>query len=280
MITRAVSEIHKEILTLVGADQVILPEKEVGIHLADRLSSPFIDLIRITKQFSISRLAAPKKLVGKKVRDMNLFENYGIYCIGIDRGDEIVSMSPDHVIMANDKLVFSGSKEDLEIKQNYPGTFFMCAFQRVRPKGIRVNTLWNPHTQATPWGSKRRNLTCCSCSLRERRSAHTEIANRELNAFIHFYTHRPLRCSPETGCASRSSLCLFLLKNYLLGSKIELRKSFKLTISKISKKINSQCLTKDKIQAFITSLFKNKIIRRRFTEMRTQRLLAGKPMSP
>lgn len=58
VITRAVSEIHKEILTLVGADQVILPEKEVGIHLADRLSSPFIDLIRITKEFSISRLAA------------------------------------------------------------------------------------------------------------------------------------------------------------------------------------------------------------------------------
>jgi trk system potassium uptake protein TrkA len=114
VITRAVSEIHKEILTLVGADQVILPEKEVGIHLADRLSSPFIDLIRITKEFSISRLAAPKKLIGKKVRDLNLFENYGVYCIGIDRGDEIVSINPDHVIAAADKLVFSGSKEDLE----------------------------------------------------------------------------------------------------------------------------------------------------------------------
>ncbi len=114
VITRAVSEIHKEILTLVGADQVILPEKEVGIHLADRLSSPFIDLIRITKKFYISRLLAPKKLVGKKIRDLNLFENYGIYCIGIDRADEIVSSNPDHVIMAQDKLVFSGEKEDLE----------------------------------------------------------------------------------------------------------------------------------------------------------------------
>ena len=35
VITRAVSDIHKEILILVGADQVVLPEKEVGIHLAD-----------------------------------------------------------------------------------------------------------------------------------------------------------------------------------------------------------------------------------------------------
>ena len=86
----------------------------MGIHLADRLSSPYIDLIRISKEFSISRLVAPKKLIGKKVRDLNLYENYGVYCIGIDRGDEVVSINPDHVITAADRLVFSGSKENLE----------------------------------------------------------------------------------------------------------------------------------------------------------------------
>ncbi len=114
VITRAVSEIHKEILTLVGADQVILPEKEVGIHLADRLSSPFIDLVRLTKDFSISQLIAPKKFIGKRVKDLNLYENYEVYCIGLKQGDEIVSINPEHMIMAADRLVFSGDKESLE----------------------------------------------------------------------------------------------------------------------------------------------------------------------
>ncbi len=114
VITRAVSEIHKEILTLVGADQVILPEKEVGIHLADRLSSPFIDLVRLTKDFSISQLLAPKKFIGKKVKDLELYENYQVYCIGLKQGDEIISINPSHIIMATDRLVFSGSKENLE----------------------------------------------------------------------------------------------------------------------------------------------------------------------
>jgi len=114
VITRAVSEIHKEILTLVGADQVILPEKEVGIHLADRLSSPFIDLVRLTKDFSISQLIAPKKFIGKRVKDLNLYENYEVYCIGLKQGDEIVSINPEHMIMAVDRLVFSGDKESLE----------------------------------------------------------------------------------------------------------------------------------------------------------------------
>ena len=114
VITRAVSEIHKEILTLVGADQVILPEKEVGIHLADRLSSPFIDLVRLTKNFSISQLLAPKKFVGKKIRDLDLYANYQVYCIGIKRDEEIIPSDPDYTINSGDRLVFSGNKENLE----------------------------------------------------------------------------------------------------------------------------------------------------------------------
>jgi trk system potassium uptake protein TrkA len=114
VITRAISDIHKEILTLVGADQVILPEREVGIHLADTLSSPFTDLIRLSKEFSISQINAPKKIVGKKVKELNLFDDYQVYCIGVKQGDEFVSIPPDHVIKATDKLVFSGAKENLE----------------------------------------------------------------------------------------------------------------------------------------------------------------------
>jgi trk system potassium uptake protein TrkA len=113
VITRAVNEIHKEILTLVGADQVILPEKEVGIHLADRLSSPFIDLIRLSKTFLISELLTPKKFVGKKIKDLHLFSTYQINCIGLKQVDEIVAADPDYVVAATDRLIFAGAKEDL-----------------------------------------------------------------------------------------------------------------------------------------------------------------------
>lgn len=114
VITRAVSEIHKEILTLVGADQVILPEKEVGIHLADRLSSPFIDLVRLSKNFSISQLLAPKKFAGKTIGELDLFEHFQVYCIGYKEDEEIIPIGPDYVIQSTDRLVFSGNRDNLE----------------------------------------------------------------------------------------------------------------------------------------------------------------------
>ncbi len=40
VITRGISDIHKEILLLVGADRVIMPEVEIGIKIADQLSAP------------------------------------------------------------------------------------------------------------------------------------------------------------------------------------------------------------------------------------------------
>jgi trk system potassium uptake protein len=37
VIARAINDIHQEILNLVGADEIILPEKEIGMRLADSL---------------------------------------------------------------------------------------------------------------------------------------------------------------------------------------------------------------------------------------------------
>lgn len=114
VIARAINEIHKEILTIVGADRVILPEQEIGIRLADNLSSPFTDLIRLSKDFSISQIIAPKSFVSKKVSDLDLYNKYKVHCIGRKEGEQITSIGADYTITEQDKLVFSGSLDQLE----------------------------------------------------------------------------------------------------------------------------------------------------------------------
>ena len=113
VIARATTEIHREILELVGADQVILPEQAMGIRLADTLSSRFLDVFGVGKNFSIGQIKAPEQFIGKSIDEINFYKNYTLRCVGIKKDDEFVVTSPEHIIDENDVLIFAGGDEAL-----------------------------------------------------------------------------------------------------------------------------------------------------------------------
>lgn len=113
VITRAINEIHKEILKLVGADQVVLPEQEIGVKLADNLSAPYSQLFRLSEDFAIGQVAAPSKFVDKSIESLKLFEKYEIYCIGLKKNEQITPVDQDYIIKAGDRLVCAGNIDKL-----------------------------------------------------------------------------------------------------------------------------------------------------------------------
>ncbi|MGE0206695.1 MAG: TrkA family potassium uptake protein [Candidatus Babeliales bacterium] len=114
VITRAVNDIHKEILMLIGADRVILPEKEIAIKLADNLSLPFSVLSPLTKKYSISEITVPASFIGKKIGDLNLFAKYKVYCIGLRDDEEIKTIDKTYVIEEHTRLILAGENKGLE----------------------------------------------------------------------------------------------------------------------------------------------------------------------
>lgn len=114
VIARGINEIHKEILQLIGADRIILPEKEIGVRLADKLSLPFTDLIRLSKQFSISYTQAPGQFVGKTIAELDLFNTFTVHCIGMRQEEHITPIDGSYEVKAGDSLVFAGNNDDLE----------------------------------------------------------------------------------------------------------------------------------------------------------------------
>lgn len=114
VITRAISDIHQEILLLIGADRVILPEQEIGRKLADNLSLPFAVLSRVSKDFSIGQITAPQNFIGKRIEELNLFKRYNVSCIGIRRDQLITPVSEQYLIEEHDNLILSGKNSDLE----------------------------------------------------------------------------------------------------------------------------------------------------------------------
>lgn len=114
VIARAISDMHAEILTLIGADRTILPEKEIGIRLADSLSSPFPDLVRLSKNFSVTPLDTPVNFIGKTIGELDFTHRYQVTCIGVKTGNQILPPHPEYIIQAGDKLVCAGNTPDLE----------------------------------------------------------------------------------------------------------------------------------------------------------------------
>ena len=113
VITRTINEIHQEIVTIIGADETIIPEQDVGVRLAERLSSPFSQFFRITKNFSLSQITAPELFVGKTVNSLQLQEQYEAGCIARKEGIEFISIGPEYIIKKNDVLLFSGDVKEL-----------------------------------------------------------------------------------------------------------------------------------------------------------------------
>ena len=114
VIARAVNSIHKDILELLGADRIILPEQEFGTRLADTLSLPFTDLVRITPNFSMSQMMAPQRFIGQTPRELELFSKYNVTFIGVKENEETISRDLDYKIKDTDKLIFSGENKFLE----------------------------------------------------------------------------------------------------------------------------------------------------------------------
>lgn len=113
VIARAASETQKEILELLKVDQVVLPEEETATELADVLSSPFINLARLSETFSIGLVRAHDEFIGKKLQDLELYKKYKVNCIAVQRDKEFISINNSYVIMDYDELVVAGKDENI-----------------------------------------------------------------------------------------------------------------------------------------------------------------------
>ena len=114
LIARATGQIQQEIFSLLGVDQVVRPEQEAAIELADALSSPFTNLLRMNKEFSIGLIAAPDAFIGKSLEEINLYDDFKVNCVAISRHDEYISVNNNYVVLEDDKLVLSGKNENLK----------------------------------------------------------------------------------------------------------------------------------------------------------------------
>ena len=120
VICKAQSDVHQKILEKIGADRVIFPEYDVGVKLAQGLSSTnVLNFIELSEDYGIVELAAPKSWQGRSIRDLNVRAKYKVNIIAIRRNgnEHDLQMTPgaDYVIGPEDVVVTLGRYEDIDL---------------------------------------------------------------------------------------------------------------------------------------------------------------------
>lgn len=117
VIAKALTEIHGKLLTKVGADKIIYPERDMGMRVAYGLVTPnILDVIEFSPDYSIIETVALESWEEKSLKDLNLSRQYGMTVIAIKTGEHInIVPSAETVIYHDDVIVILGSNKNLKI---------------------------------------------------------------------------------------------------------------------------------------------------------------------
>ena len=132
IIVRAISEDHGKILSLIGVDTVVFPERDMAIRLANKLAlKNAMDYLPITDEYGILEVIPPKTFINKSLKDLKLSTRYGCQVIGLkyfpngnyndisEKNVQIkIAPTADDVILENSVMIVIGKVEDIEHLQN------------------------------------------------------------------------------------------------------------------------------------------------------------------
>lgn len=123
IVCKATSPEHEKVLKKIGATKVVLPEKDTGERIAETLisvSDKVLDRIGLTGNSSIIELIAPKELIGKSLRELDIRAKYGVNVIAFkkkEKEEEKINVTPqaDYLVAEGDILVVFGENERIEV---------------------------------------------------------------------------------------------------------------------------------------------------------------------
>lgn len=115
IIAKGNSDLHAKVLYKIGADRVVLPEKDMGVRVAHNLvSASIVDYIELSPDYSIMEIQTLDEWDGKTLSELRLRSTYGINVMAIKQGEDInVTPAADDRVKVGDVIVAIGSADDL-----------------------------------------------------------------------------------------------------------------------------------------------------------------------
>ena len=95
VLVKAYDDFHGRMLTKLGADKVLFPERDMGQRIAHNLvSEKIMDFIELSPDYSLVEMRPRPEWVGKPLKELNLRSRHRINVVAV-RSGETVNAMPD-----------------------------------------------------------------------------------------------------------------------------------------------------------------------------------------
>ncbi|MCD7033974.1 TrkA family potassium uptake protein [Metabacillus sp. GX 13764] len=113
---KAQNDYHEKVLSKIGADRIVHPEREMGKRIAHNiLSNNVLDYLELSEEHSIVEIIVNNKLAGNTLQELNIRAKYGLNIVAIKRkGNVIISPSAQENLLLDDTMVVIGSEDEID----------------------------------------------------------------------------------------------------------------------------------------------------------------------
>lgn len=120
IVVKAQNHRHGQVLYKIGADEVVFPERDMGVRVARHLVSPnILDYIELADDYSIAEVVASHNMDGKTLRELDIRAKFGCNVMAIKSGTRInIAPRAEDMVRTGDILVVLGRNDDLRRLQD------------------------------------------------------------------------------------------------------------------------------------------------------------------
>ncbi len=115
---KANDKFHAKILQKIGADHVIMPERDMGVRVARKmLDKRVLEFQELGSNLAMTEVVIGSRLMGHTLGQLSLCQTEDIQVLGFKRGPEIIKdPAIDKVLEIGDMLIVAGPKDVLMAK--------------------------------------------------------------------------------------------------------------------------------------------------------------------
>ncbi|WP_105566302.1 potassium channel family protein [Microbacterium halophytorum] len=112
---KAVSHSHGKILSRVGANHIVYPEREAGERVAHLVGGRMLDFIRFDDDFVLTKMYPPKFIRGRGLNESGVRTKYRVTIVGVKSPGKPFHYAEANTVVTNhDLVIVSGTSADVE----------------------------------------------------------------------------------------------------------------------------------------------------------------------